>query len=54
MVVLIVILKSPLIGLSPVSRVLCAKEIAVTEEIAKMMAAKSINLLFIVDSSIDI
>ena len=45
-VVLMVILKSPLIGFSSSGR-LCPKEIAVIAEAAKMKAANRINLLFI-------
>src|SRR5436190_6825219 len=46
-VFLMVILKSPVIGLSPVSRVLCANEIAVIVEMLMMMKTKRVNLIFI-------
>src|SRR6266849_10105027 len=48
-----VILKSPVIGFSAVSRVRCANEIAVTAETAKIMRANRGSLLFISDSLID-
>src|SRR6266481_229051 len=49
-VFLIVILKSPVIGLSAVSGLRCANEIPVTAETAKIIAVKRRNVRFMMDS----